>query len=170
MKLCPACGTDLPRDSFTPDRRRGDGLCRDCKSCRADAARARRQADPRPNREAVRRYNERNPERAQERRARRDRFYSREQRSLERARKRGAVIEAIKARAIFERDGWVCGICSEAVDPLLAHPHPRSASLDHLVPLSRGGAHTYDNVRTTHLTCNLKKGARVGVPFDTEAT
>ena len=76
----------------------------------------------------------------------------------------------MKASVVFERDGWICGICAEPVDRTLAHPNPRSASLDHLVPLSRGGAHTYDNVRATHLTCNLKKGVRIGVPYDTEAT
>jgi 5-methylcytosine-specific restriction endonuclease McrA len=44
------------------------------------------------------------------------------------------------------------------VDKRLAWPDPKSASLDHVRPISRGGSHTYFNVQLAHLTCNLKKG------------
>lgn len=64
---------------------------------------------------------------------------------------------------IFERDGWVCGICTLPVDRDLKWPHPMSASLDHVTPLSRGGRHSRDNVQCSHLTCNLRKSNRVDV-------
>lgn len=32
--------------------------------------------------------------------------------------------------------------------------------VDHVVPLSRGGAHVEGNLQLTHAVCNLKKGAR----------
>lgn len=63
---------------------------------------------------------------------------------------------------IFERDGWVCGICLDAVDRELAYPHPMSASLDHVTPVSLGGSHSPENVQCSHLTCNVRKGNRVG--------
>ena len=62
---------------------------------------------------------------------------------------------------VFERDGWVCGLCSEPVSPDVAYPDPLSASLDHVVPLSLGGAHSLENVQLAHLSCNVRKGARV---------
>lgn len=34
-------------------------------------------------------------------------------------------------------------------------------SVDHIVPLARGGSHSADNVQSAHLLCNLRKGARV---------
>lgn len=34
------------------------------------------------------------------------------------------------------------------------------ASLDHIIPLSRGGHHTADNVQAAHLACNHRKGAK----------
>jgi 5-methylcytosine-specific restriction endonuclease McrA len=63
--------------------------------------------------------------------------------------------------AIFERDGWKCGLCGDPVDSDLSYPHPQSASLDHIVPISRGGPHTYDNVQCAHLSCNRDKSDSV---------
>jgi 5-methylcytosine-specific restriction endonuclease McrA len=77
-----------------------------------------------------------------------------------RARKQGATVEKFRHADIFERDGWICGICEDAVDPELAYPHPMSVSLDHVIPLSLGGEHSRANVRCTHLSCNVKRGAR----------
>lgn len=61
---------------------------------------------------------------------------------------------------VFNRDGWVCGICSEPVSVEAVYPDPLSASLDHVVPLSLGGAHSLENVQLAHLSCNVRKGAR----------
>lgn len=80
--------------------------------------------------------------------------------SARRARLRGAMVEMVNPLQVFERDGWVCGICELSVDPELRWPEPGSVSLDHVVPLSLGGSHSYGNVRCAHLYCNTVKGAR----------
>lgn len=85
----------------------------------------------------------------------------RENHQRRRALKVGASAERIINADVFERDGWSCGICREPVDPLAAWPDRMSASLDHILPLSKGGAHTYANVQLAHLGCNVEKGARV---------
>lgn len=77
-----------------------------------------------------------------------------------RARKLGADAEVFSSTEVFERDAWVCGICSQPVDQALRYPDPMSASLDHVVPLSKGGAHTRDNTRCSHLSCNVRRGNR----------
>lgn len=64
---------------------------------------------------------------------------------------------------IFERDGWVCGICTEPVDRDLAWPDPMSVSLDHVIPVSRDGRHSRDNAQCSHLTCNIRKSDAVQV-------
>lgn len=64
---------------------------------------------------------------------------------------------------VYDRDDWRCGLCAEGVDRELIWPDPMSVSLDHVVPLSKGGTHTLDNVQCAHLVCNLQKGARVTV-------
>lgn len=77
---------------------------------------------------------------------------------LRRARKRGVECERFSSREIFERDGWRCGICEHTVDSKLRYPNPRSASLDHVIPLSKGGGHTRSNTRCSHLECNVRRG------------
>lgn len=77
------------------------------------------------------------------------------------ARRRGAMVERFHHLDVFERDGWICGICAGVVDPSLRHPHPESASLDHIVPLSAGGDHSAANAQCSHLICNTRKGSKV---------
>jgi len=36
--------------------------------------------------------------------------------------------------------------------------------LDHVIPLSKGGYDTIDNIRPTHGICNIRKGARLQQP------
>ena len=77
-----------------------------------------------------------------------------------RALKKGATVEDFKPGEIFERDDWTCGICSEPVDRDLKWPNPLSVSLDHVIPLALGGAHSRDNTQCAHLSCNVRKGAQ----------
>lgn len=74
--------------------------------------------------------------------------------------KRNAAVETIHAIDIYERDGWKCGICTKPVSKTHKYPHPRSASLDHIEPISLGGTHTKTNVQLAHLDCNVRKGNR----------
>lgn len=75
--------------------------------------------------------------------------------------KRGAAdAESFEHREVFDRDYWMCGICSRPVNPELCYPDPMSASLDHVIPVSRGGSHARDNAQCSHLFCNLSKGSR----------
>jgi 5-methylcytosine-specific restriction endonuclease McrA len=78
-----------------------------------------------------------------------------------RAAKFGAESERFADREIFERDDWTCGICRHKIDPSVKYPDPRSASLDHIIPLSLGGPHTRSNVRLACLECNVLRGASV---------
>ena len=59
---------------------------------------------------------------------------------------------------IFERDGWICGICGRKINKRLKHPNPLSKSIDHIVPLIKGGVDAPVNVQAAHLRCNLGKG------------
>ena len=81
---------------------------------------------------------------------------------LSRARYHNVAYEPINKRRVYERDGWRCGICGGKVNKRLGYPHPRSASLDHIVPMRKGGEHVYANVQCAHLICNQSKRDRGG--------
>lgn len=79
-----------------------------------------------------------------------------------RARKEGTTTSGpVRRSEVAARDQWHCHLCAEPVNRHLVWPDPMSASLDHVVPLSRGGTHTPDNVRLAHLVCNTRKNNRL---------
>lgn len=88
---------------------------------------------------------------------------SRDNRKRRRARERGARVEDFTSTEVYERDNWICGICSEPIPRDVVWPDLRSPSVDHVVPLSRGGEHSMRNVQASHLSCNSRKQASVPV-------
>lgn len=70
------------------------------------------------------------------------------------------IDELINRTKVFNRDGWNCGICRKPINRRLKPPHPMSASLDHIQPMSHGGNHTYVNVQAAHHICNSLKSNR----------
>ena len=53
-------------------------------------------------------------------------------------------------RAVFARDDWKCQYCASPAE-----------NLDHVVPRSRGGEHTWENVVAACRRCNSKKENRM---------
>jgi 5-methylcytosine-specific restriction endonuclease McrA len=62
------------------------------------------------------------------------------------------VQRKISRRALFARDNWRCVYCGTTAGRL---------TLDHVVPRSRGGDSTWENVVTSCAPCNLRKGDRL---------
>jgi len=72
--------------------------------------------------------------------------------------KAGGGYRSLHFSKIAERDGLRCGICGEAVDMMLKVPDPMAPTLDHIVPLARGGSHSESNAQLAHFICNSTKG------------
>jgi 5-methylcytosine-specific restriction endonuclease McrA len=72
-----------------------------------------------------------------------------------------STVERFDPLEVYERDGLVCGLCSDSVDRDLAWPDPMSPSLDHVIPLSAGGDHSRANTQIAHWIFNVRKGARL---------
>ena len=68
--------------------------------------------------------------------------------------KKGATISHDQ---VAERDGYKCYLCNELVDMSLSRTSRFGATLDHVMPLSKGGQDTMDNVKLTHWICNILK-------------
>lgn len=56
----------------------------------------------------------------------------------------------------------ICGICGKPVDFKLKYPHPLSPTIDHIIPISKGG-HPSDieNLQLAHRTCNRQKSDKL---------
>ena len=79
--------------------------------------------------------------------------------------RRAQTWDGITDEEILERDGWRCQIPGCKRRPIrkdAKHPHPRSASIDHIIPLSHGGDDVAANKRAAHLTCNVVRSNKVG--------
>lgn len=67
---------------------------------------------------------------------------------------RGApTAERFTLDEIYERDGRICHLCSKPVDR-------QQATMDHVIPVTKGGPHTRANVKLAHRGCNTRKGNR----------
>ena len=65
---------------------------------------------------------------------------------------RDAHRRKITRRAVFARDAWTCQYCG----------HERGhLTVDHVIPRSKGGASTWDNIVTCCAPCNRRKGDRL---------
>lgn len=65
--------------------------------------------------------------------------------------------------AALKAAGYPCWICGHNIPPDLDARHPLSFTLDHLVPLSRGGDLLDPaNARSAHRRCNSTRGNRTG--------
>lgn len=56
--------------------------------------------------------------------------------------------------SIYERDGWICQLCGDPVDADLDPNDIWGATLDHVVPQSRGGSDHPANLQLAHRWCN----------------
>lgn len=66
--------------------------------------------------------------------------------------------DGITDQEILERDHWMCWLCKRRIGKTYNYPHPRSASIDHVLPISLGGDDTAFNKKAAHLGCNTARG------------
>ena len=74
-----------------------------------------------------------------------------------RALKRGVKHQPYKVEDIIARDRGLCGLCGKKVAKA-------DQSIDHILPLSLGGADAPHNVQLAHIRCNQQKGNSARFP------
>lgn len=181
---CIVCGLDLPPQKPGARRKAHEGECSESRSKAMLAAAYRRRKDADPERvlamgrAANARWRANHPEQAKvnveawraanpERAAEQLREWRKANPELvvaklhrRRARLLDAFVEDVDRMVVWGRDNGLCGICGEWVDPELPWPEKLSKTLDHVVPLSRGGKHSYANAQIAHAVCNSRKNDR----------
>ena len=75
--------------------------------------------------------------------------------ALRRARSKSVDCERVDPFKVFERDRWRCMLCGISTPKTKRGTYSDNApELDHIVPLSKGGAHTYKNTQCACRKCN----------------
>lgn len=163
-RICPRCSEDKPIEAFG----RGRSYCLPCSAARTAEYRVENPYVPRGDQADCqlcgqaflankRRYRYCSPECS----AARKNPDNWKHYNARKARLRAALVESFDRVEIFERDGWTCQICLTPVDRSAKFPSPASVSLDHIIPIARGGKHSRANSQTACLGCNVRKGVRM---------
>mgnify|MGYP002294320240 CR=1 FL=1 len=72
--------------------------------------------------------------------------------------------DAVTLRAVMKRDHGICMLCGLPVDETdmkNGHPSKMYPTIDHIIPISAGGSHTWKNVQLAHNSCNARKCASI---------
>lgn len=86
-----------------------------------------------------------------------------------RLKENGNVDYSITLEKLYKRDNGICQICGEKCDYNDYRKDEKNSfiaginypSIDHIIPISKGGQHTWDNIQLAHIGCNSSKGNRV---------
>ena len=171
MKLCIKCNKEIDGKNYSY-----------CKSCDAKRSREYNQN----NKEKTKEYKQNNKEKILEyqkeyhknnkeqikeykKEYRKDnphkaREYARKRRALEKAN----IHKPYTEDQVLKLYGTDCHICKEEIN-LSAQRSPGASGweeglhIDHVIPLSKGGEDTIDNVKPAHGLCNLQKKDKTGV-------
>lgn len=71
-----------------------------------------------------------------------------------------SFIESVKTITLFKRDQGRCQICGKKLNLTRQVPHPLAVTVDHIIPISKGGEHSYRNTQLACFRCNSIKGDR----------
>ncbi len=185
-RKCTKCSITKPVEDFNSRPKRRGGREEQCKKCTASRAKAHNEANPEQYKARYTAVNCASIEKKkvwhkvtiEKRRAYGKAYYfnnkdkvnarhkiyhtahpekTRTANRKRRALKMGNNHETYQDSDIFERDGWMCGICGQKINKRLKWPNPRSKSIDHIVPLLKGGPDAAINLQAAHLRCNQGK-------------
>lgn len=155
MSKPPAkCGT---RSGYNRHLRLNENVCFECREAQNKYDRCRFEQNPEIKRE--RNKNNINPEKRRERSRRRE------------AMQRGNLVEKYSESQVVQLYGTQCHLCNEDIDFIAPRRSgmginwQKGFNIDHVIPISKGGSDTLDNVRPSHSLCNIKKGNRKASPF-----
>jgi hypothetical protein len=83
--------------------------------------------------------------------------------SRDRLEKFGCSWETVNPRIVFKRDNWTCQHCNYVTPEWLRGLGLEGPTLDHILPIAKGGAHSYANTQCLCGACNSKKSDNIAL-------
>lgn len=177
MKVCTMCKKQKKPSDFRKVKRLAQGLDVYCKDCRRSYSRQWSRNNAEKELERYRLYREKNKEVIRERSRLRMQivrlknpekslFYTREYRRNNPAKanawdeKKRAIRKGALEAHVLSAEDWIKikksynGCCVYCLKP------SKRLEKDHVIPLSKGGTHTFDNIVPACKSCNSSKNAR----------
>lgn len=75
---------------------------------------------------------------------------------------RSVWVESVSPKKVFDRDGWRCRACGiETPEAQRGTISPSAPELDHIIPISKGGPHSYLNTQCLCRSCNALKSDKI---------
>ena len=71
---------------------------------------------------------------------------------------------SITLSRLIEKNGLRCALCGEMCNPndkTWTTYGPMSPTIDHIIPMAKGGGHTWDNIQIAHAICNSYKSDNI---------
>lgn len=151
-KFCPKCSTHKPRSEFKPRSGFKNAVSSECKDCAMVMHKEWYAKNREDNIKAAAEWKRRNPERAKEQQREWKQANPERKRELEhrrRARKHENGVYAISPKDM-RRLAKACVYCGSV----------EQITMDHVIPISRGGTHGVGNLVPACASCNAVKNAR----------
>lgn len=150
VKKCSKCKQELPPEEFYKNASRKDGRCDECKSCTL----ARRATQVERLRSRAREKTEKYKKvRARSKHAYQQTKKAKEAERFRKHRRRATYSEPYTLEQIHAEWHGLCVVCEEPV-PL------EQATIEHIIPIAKGGLNTPQNVGPSHSSCNSKMGCK----------
>lgn len=170
LRICTKCKTPKPDGDFHRDKGGTNGRRAACAACEIDEQKQRYEKDSERIKLRQREYRKQNLHivRAQEKAAYKRNRDKKIELAVKHSHVRRARISKVETDkgltrlALRKRDGDRCHYCYRVMDFSRAvgrKYHDLHATIEHLIPISQGGSHTFDNCVLACRSCNLTKNA-----------
>lgn len=172
LRVCNGCNIGKPATEYHADSRSFDGYRAQCKPCRSafmkgyhtrtiDQRRDYRTNRARTHAEHIRKLDTARYERDKDKRI----ALASDHVRIRRARLAGTVTDAkVTVRNLRKIHGDYCCYCGIEMSFVRGKRGegiaPNLATLEHVIPLSRGGSHTFDNTKLACHHCNVSKNRK----------